>query len=202
MKTLMFIVLLGVAGLLCAGERECFPVALCLRAADAARLASTNKNDQFHFLAGFRYGYVEALIGERYSSSLDQDQSPYARGFRVARQDVRQRTEKNQPVGVWLGDFGYTSVTSTGIVALGFEKAHFTPRGETNSWWLRLPAEVQERLGQRYFQLWRDKKSLSIKGLLSPEGRYGHFGMCKREVIVYELKDGVPPISWTAFEQS
>jgi hypothetical protein len=171
-----------------AGHVEAIPAALCIAAADAARSAYTNQTDQIEFLRGFRYGYLETLIGETYSSSLDHDLLPYASGFRAGRQDEIQRRQHGQPfAGVWFEDFGYTQVEATGSLELGFETAKFTPRTGTNFWWIRLPDRLRRGSGRDYETLWQNGQKLFVKGWLSPEGIYGHMGMYKRELIVYQF---------------
>ena len=188
-KLIEIIFFCAIVSILHAMQEKCIPAVLCVPATTAAMTAYTDEEDRIQFIQGFRYGYLESLIGQKYSSSLDTENSPFAKGFRTAKEEYKNKKEKKQPIRLYLGDFGYTRIEITGKIALGFERSHFTPEGQTNPWWVRLPYEVRQNLGQKYFELWKDGKVLSVKGWLSPEGGYGHFSICKRELIVYEITE-------------
>jgi len=77
--------------------------------------------------------------------------------------------------------FGYTTTNAHGSWRVFFEHSVFRPQNEAGrGWWLTpLPdPETNEPPDQH---VPADGRVVRISGFLSPEGRYGHLGICDRE---------------------
>ncbi|HYW06642.1 MAG TPA: hypothetical protein VE913_06790 [Longimicrobium sp.] len=71
-----------------------------------------------------------------------------------------------------LGEVSYT-----GVYELGVEREAFRPCGARRAWWVGgSPAELRKGLGQRSY--------VEVRGVLSPEGEYGHMGRYPRQIII------------------
>jgi hypothetical protein len=187
MKKYCLISVLGLTGLLCvAQEQQGLPYGLCIPAVDAARSTCTNEIDQIFFIYGFRDGFLSAMIGEGLNTIFNDEQGPREKGFRAAGQYYLKLQHRRLDMSnrVTFACYGYNWIEITGKLNLAPERAHFTPLEQTKPWWIRRPKRVRENMGQ---DVWRNGNVLSVCGWLSPEGHYGHMGLCSRELIVSEV---------------
>lgn len=187
MKTLSFILLILVTVTAHAEQCREIPTVLCIPATKAAQSAYSKEEQQFDFLRGYRYGYLQFLIDIDEASSISHHPktSPFAAGFRAALGYAKERSEHKPSLRIWLDSFGYKPVERVGKFSLGFETSHFIPGNNEPSWCFRLPKAVREKSQG----ILRDEKTFKVKGWLSPKGNYGHMGACQYEVVIYELSE-------------
>jgi len=164
---------------------ETMPLRLCIPAAQAATAEYENEKERIQFLRGYRRGALQATIGLTYTySSLDNEDTPFARGYRSGKMHVTERAKAKQ--SLTLSEFGYEPVALEGILRLGFEQSHFTPRGQDRPYWVVFPDSMRSKIPKG---TWPDGKSVTIKGWLSPRATYGHMGRAKYELIVREISE-------------
>ncbi|MFQ6036260.1 MAG: hypothetical protein ACE5NM_10520, partial [Sedimentisphaerales bacterium] len=164
---------------------ETMPLRLCIPAAQAAIAEYENEEERIQFLRGYRRGALQATIGLTYTySSLDKENTPYARGYRSGKAHIEERAKTKQFMS--LSEFGYQPVALEGILRLGFEQSHFTPKGHNRPYWIVFPDFIRSQIpeGTR-----PDGKSVTVKGWLSPRGIYGHMGRSTYELIVLEISE-------------
>lgn len=164
---------------------ETMPMRLCIPAAQAAVAEYENEEERIQFLKGFRQGALQATIGLTYTgSSLDTEDSPYAKGYRSGKAHIKERAKAKQFMS--LSEFGYQPVALEGILRLGFEQSHFTPKGQDRPYWIVFPDSMRSQIPKG---TWPDGKSVTVKGWLSPRGIYGHMGRSTYELIVLEISE-------------
>ena len=164
---------------------ETMPLRLCIPAAQAAIAKYENEEERIQFLRGYRYGALQATIGLTYTySSLDKEDKPYARGYRSGKAHIKERAKTKQFIS--LSEFGYQPVALEGILRLGFEQSHFTPKGQDRPYWIVFPDSMRSQIPKG---TWPDGKSVIVKGWLSPRGMYGHMVRSTYELIVLEISE-------------
>lgn len=164
---------------------ETMPLRLCIPAAQAAVAEYKNEEERIQFLRGFRQGSLQATIVLTYTgSNLDTEDSPYAKGYRSGKAYIKKRAKAKQFIS--LSEFGYQSITLEGIIRLGFEQSHFTPKGQDRPYWIVFPDSMRSQIPKG---TWPDGKSVIVKGWLSPRGIYGHMGRATYEFIVREISE-------------
>lgn len=164
---------------------ETMPLRLCIPAAQAAIAEYENEEERIQFLRGYRYGALQATIRLTYTySSLDKENRPYARGYRSGKAHIEERAKTKQFMS--LSEFGYQPVALEGILRLGFEQSHFTPKGQDRPYWIVFPDSMRSQIPKG---TWPDGKSVIVKGWLSPRGMYGHMVRSTYELIVLEISE-------------
>lgn len=179
--------ILFISLILCnAGIRdETMPLRLCIPAAQAAVAEYENEEERIQFLKGFRQSALQATIGLTDSgSSLDKEDGPYARGSRSGKAHIEERAKTKQFMS--LSEFNYQFISLEGILRLGFEHSHFTPKGKIRPYWIVFPDSMRSQIPKG---TWPDGKYVTVKGWLSPRGMYGHMGRATYEFIVREISE-------------
>ena len=196
MKLVVLVLLLFSTGFLVAGglEPPSLPLALCIPAVDAAKSRYPTEKEQLEFLRGFRYGAEKAECGEFGRTSLDDETSAHAEGFKSARELLKQ----GQPLRsrVSLADFGYELIDwKRGRLFFGPEQSHFTPEGQKERYWVVIPDYVGARpSGYSH----HPGTTCWVRGWLSPEGMRGHMGGYRRQLVANDIyrqekKPGMEP---------
>jgi hypothetical protein len=165
---------------------ETMPLRLCIPAAQAAIAEYETEEKRIKFLRGYRYGALRATIGLSNKSSLDKEDTPYARGYRSGKKYAGEKTKTKQHLS--LSEFGYEPITLEGILRLGFERSHFTPNGQDRPYWIVF-ADYMHMRSQIPKGTWPDGKSVIVKGWLSPRGTYGHMGLARHEIVAIEISE-------------
>jgi len=164
-------------------REETMPLCLCIPAAQAAVAEHENEEERIQFLKGFRQGALQTTIGFTYTgSSLDKENTPYAVGYRSGKAYIAEQAKMKKFIS--LSEFGYQLITLEGILHLGFEQSHFTPKGQDRPYWIVFPDSLRSQIPKG---TWPDGKSVTINGWLSPRGIYGHMGRATYEFIVHEI---------------
>ena len=164
---------------------ETMPLRLCIPAAQAAVAEHENEEERIQFLKGFRQCVLQATIGLTYTgSSLDKEDTPYAQGYRSGKAHIAEQTKMKKFMS--LSEFGYHPIALEGILRLGFEQSHFTPKGQDRPYWIVFPDSMRSQIPKG---TWPDGKSVTVKGWLSPRGTYGHMGIATYEFIVREISE-------------
>ena len=163
---------------------ETMPLRLCIPAAQAAIAEYETEEKRIKFLRGYRYGALKATIGLSNKSSLDKEDTPYARGYRSGKVHIKEQAKTKQSMS--LSEFSYHPVTLEGILRLGFEQSHFTPNGEDRPYWIVFPDYMRSQIPKG---TWPDGKSVIVKGWLSSRGTYGHMGLAPHEIVAIEISE-------------
>ena len=105
---------------------------------------------------------------------------------------------------------GWNSWEGIGTISMGFETSEFRPEGMGVRWWAYFESDS---IAYIYYDAAGKPKSVSynsrikfykplkfrIRGIISPKGGYGHFGMYEREILIQgitKIQDLIPkPIS-------
>lgn len=172
--------------LFCAGlGGEGMPFSLCIPASKAATAEYEDEEQRIQFLRGYRLGALQAAIGLTYTySSLDKEDTSFARGYRSGKAHIAEIAKAKKFVSLF--EFGYELVVLEGVLRLGFEQSHFTPKGEEGPYWIVFPDYMRPKIPKG---TWPNGKPVTVKGWLSPKGIYGHMGRAKHELVVHEIRE-------------
>lgn len=162
-------------------QGDSIPIGLALNVCPIAIANYADPNEQVSFVRGYRDGYKFALtkgeMPKNYHTSLDEEKTSYARGYRLGRSQGFEDIRKGSP-RCSLSEFGYKPVSELkGLLRRGFERSEFTtPGGET--YWVEFSEYSKKNL--------RDGEA-NVMGYLSPEGVYGHMGSYRRELVIISI---------------
>lgn len=143
----------------------------------ARRLQPERRDD---YISSFKSGYCDAVTSPAASMwEADRDGKPdvaFADGVAAGKGD------SPLPVDNYIALFtakGYTRQTVTGEYTVEFEKSALRISGQSRSWWLaRTP----------YLARPPENGQLTVTGLVSPEGLYGHLGGYSHEILALEIR--------------
>lgn len=159
------------------------PIKLALKACPIALDNYSDTNKQVDFVQGYGDGYKFALImldmPENLFSSLDEEKTPYAKGFRLGKAQGFEDVKKNN-TRCSLVDFGYEPVNLKGEFFFAFERSEFkTEDGKT--YWVEVSTDMIKDIIEI------GNAEVIVSGYLSPEGNYGHMNGYSKEFIVRDI---------------
>lgn len=166
-------------------EKPCAAVANELAADYYKTLpANTERQSENVVRGAFCEGFLEGFISPGSWISEPTEHDVHWHGFTAGQNYRRSHEDKLREV---MEQFGYTVWEGDGTYEIrGFEMSLFWRRGvrivddyESDCWWIDpLVSDLPDVLGGNRMA------EIHIVGFLSPEGRYGHLGMCKQQILV------------------
>lgn len=163
---------------------ETMPLALCIPAAEAAKSKYQTQKEQLQFLSGFRQGAEDSAVGR--IGIISSKSEPITEGYRHAISLLGPGGPLQKKMR--LSHFGYSWLDwAKGMLSLKPEQSHFTPDGRQKPYWIVFPDDVKSQLERIPTGGRREGVRVWVKGWLSPEGRFGHFGSYPRQLVVSEI---------------
>lgn len=138
-------------------------------------------NAEQTFIGGFKQGYSD--VGETDNLSADSA-DPFEAGYKAGAELWKKFPEKRDYI---LAGFGYTKLSTSGKWQLGFESSLLTMQNGM-SCWLSPMNNAIEGIAANGGSVQFETILVDVEGYLSPEGKYGHLGMARCEIIASSVR--------------